>query len=118
QAEDGIRDFHVTGVQTCALPIYLTALVREAVGFDEARGDRVNVVNASFRAIESPADSFAAERPLWQEPWVQELARQALAGVGLLLVILLVLRPAVKPLLFPHLSPKPASAHAPPLAAA
>src|SRR5690606_298002 len=27
QAEDGIRDFHVTGVQTCALPI--SALVTE-----------------------------------------------------------------------------------------
>src|SRR6266511_4559194 len=26
QAEDGIRDFHVTGVQTCALPIYVPAL--------------------------------------------------------------------------------------------
>src|SRR5690606_40484962 len=26
QAEDGIRDFHVTGVQTCALPISLTSL--------------------------------------------------------------------------------------------
>src|SRR5207302_6162656 len=25
QAEDGIRDFHVTGVQTCALPIYVVA---------------------------------------------------------------------------------------------
>src|SRR5690606_2177044 len=25
QAEDGILDFHVTGVQTCALPIYLGA---------------------------------------------------------------------------------------------
>src|SRR5690606_12930046 len=25
QAEDGIRDFHVTGVQTCALPIYVSA---------------------------------------------------------------------------------------------
>src|SRR5690606_2805805 len=24
QAEDGIRDFHVTGVQTCALPIWKT----------------------------------------------------------------------------------------------
>src|SRR5690606_39834418 len=24
QAEDGIRDFHVTGVQTCALPIFTT----------------------------------------------------------------------------------------------
>src|SRR5436309_15941558 len=29
QAEDGIRDFHVTGVQTCALPIS-----READGAD------------------------------------------------------------------------------------
>src|SRR5690606_7129019 len=26
--EDGIRDFHVTGVQTCALPIYLYVLPR------------------------------------------------------------------------------------------
>src|SRR5690606_39553040 len=26
QAEDGIRDFHVTGVQTCALPISYTSL--------------------------------------------------------------------------------------------
>src|SRR5690606_21318958 len=25
QAEDGIRDFHVTGVQTCALPIFAMA---------------------------------------------------------------------------------------------
>src|SRR5690606_40422446 len=25
QAEDGIRDFHVTGVQTCALPIWMLA---------------------------------------------------------------------------------------------
>src|SRR5690606_39502647 len=33
-AEDGIRDFHVTGVQTCALPI------SEAVG---ERGDGVGV---------------------------------------------------------------------------
>src|SRR5690606_40163117 len=27
QAEDGIRDFHVTGVQTCALPIYSGGIV-------------------------------------------------------------------------------------------
>src|SRR5690606_39529185 len=27
QAEDGIRDFHVTGVQTCTLPIYIGAEV-------------------------------------------------------------------------------------------
>src|SRR5690606_39478378 len=28
QAEDGIRDFHVTGVQTCALPILAVALLQ------------------------------------------------------------------------------------------
>src|SRR5205807_7796935 len=27
QAEDGIRDYKVTGVQTCALPIYMGAVV-------------------------------------------------------------------------------------------
>src|SRR5690606_41201081 len=30
QAEDGIRDFHVTGVQTCALPILTYLLSRYA----------------------------------------------------------------------------------------
>src|SRR5690606_39634290 len=29
QAEDGIRDFHVTGVQTCALPILENGIVRQ-----------------------------------------------------------------------------------------
>src|SRR5690606_39289656 len=29
QAEDGIRDFHVTGVQTCALPISRCAVVEQ-----------------------------------------------------------------------------------------
>src|SRR5690606_40293047 len=31
QAEDGIRDFHVTGVQTCALPIYVSGWKEIAV---------------------------------------------------------------------------------------
>src|SRR5690606_41011901 len=38
QAEDGIRDFHVTGVQTCALPIY--ELVRLDRRHDAARARR------------------------------------------------------------------------------
>src|SRR5690606_39757578 len=32
QAEDGIRDFHVTGVQTCALPILHHCRHRQAFG--------------------------------------------------------------------------------------
>src|SRR5690606_40561506 len=31
QAEDGIRDFHVTGVQTCALPIWERQRSEEAL---------------------------------------------------------------------------------------
>src|SRR3712207_9563747 len=38
QAEDGIRDIGVTGVQTCALPIYLARPLR--LGRDE-RGPRL-----------------------------------------------------------------------------
>ncbi|TVS18552.1 MAG: flagellar basal body M-ring protein FliF [Gammaproteobacteria bacterium] len=76
---------------------YLDGLVREAVGFRDDRGDRVNVVNASFREIEAPAAELDAP-PLWQEPWVHDLARQGLAGLGLLLLVLLVLRPALRSL--------------------
>src|SRR5690606_39539562 len=40
QAEDGIRDFHVTGVQTCALPISPPAGARRACGSVRA-GSRI-----------------------------------------------------------------------------
>src|SRR6266511_4826233 len=36
QAEDGIRDFHVTGVQTCALPISGDRLGDTVIGHAEA----------------------------------------------------------------------------------
>src|SRR5690606_41200317 len=46
QAEDGIRDFHVTGVQTCALPIYVlnAALRRRTIG--RAAGVRLAATDA------------------------------------------------------------------------
>src|SRR5690606_40674692 len=33
QAEDGIRDLHVTGVQTCALPIYIAIIGSGPAGY-------------------------------------------------------------------------------------
>src|SRR5690606_33558816 len=41
-AEDGIRDFHVTGVQTCALPIFLTTLLKTSK-FDFRLSFRISV---------------------------------------------------------------------------
>src|SRR5256885_3972381 len=67
QAEDGIRDYKVTGVQTCALPIYRDprdqerlrpagvqdpGLVAEVDGRAHARGDRKSTrLNSSHLVI-------------------------------------------------------------------
>src|SRR5690606_39951531 len=49
QAEDGIRDFHVTGVQTCALPI---SPVRNQKHFTERRRElSINTVNTPVVAV-------------------------------------------------------------------
>src|SRR2546430_13528969 len=40
QAEDGIRDLTVTGVQTCALPIFVDDKRRQSFAFDFFRDDQ------------------------------------------------------------------------------
>jgi flagellar M-ring protein FliF len=93
---------------------HLTALVREAVGFDEARGDRINVINASFREMEAVPPLPAA--PLWQQPWARELARYGIAALGFALLVLLVLRPVLKSLASVPGSAEPAAGLPAPLA--
>ncbi|MEQ8992318.1 MAG: flagellar basal-body MS-ring/collar protein FliF [Pseudomonadales bacterium] len=73
---------------------YLSGLVREAIGYNEARGDRVTLVNASFRQAESLPESEPL--PIWQQEWFQPQVKRVLAAVGVLLLMLLVLRPALK----------------------
>lgn len=74
----------------------LTALVREAVGFNADRGDSVNLINASFRPVDPPAPM--PEPPLWEEAWVVDLAKTALAVIMVLLIALLVVRPLLRTL--------------------
>src|SRR5215510_2990820 len=50
QAEDGIRDGHVTGVQTCALPIYVRLLVLRRPPWIEQEGDRWQQVGTMTEA--------------------------------------------------------------------
>ncbi len=75
---------------------HLTSLVQEAVGFQAARGDQVSVVDVSFR--QTPPPPALPATPVWQQPIVRELVRYGLAGAGFLLLVLLVLRPALKSL--------------------
>ncbi|BBA32921.1 flagellar M-ring protein [Methylocaldum marinum] len=69
-----------------------TDLVKEAVGYDAARGDRVTVTNAAFR---SEIESLSAA-PVWEKDWFWSLVKQAAAGIIVLALIFGVLRPAVK----------------------
>ena len=79
----------------------ITALVRETVGFNQDRGDSVNVVNAAF----APQTPDVPDMPLWRQPEVQDLARSAAWPLGTLalaaLVLLGVIRPAIKSLAQP-----------------
>src|SRR5699024_12035043 len=49
QAEDGIRDRNVTGVQTCALPIYYPAINNYGASF--ARGEYLLLLNNDTEII-------------------------------------------------------------------
>lgn len=74
----------------------LTQLVKEAVGFNEERGDSVNLMNASF--LEPELMEPLAEIPIWQEPWVLDIAKQTAGGIGILILIFGILRPVMKSL--------------------
>src|SRR5690348_17990962 len=57
QAEDGIRDGRVTGVQTCALPIYLGTTV--VVPRSKAMPNRRAVVSPGSTAISTSSTTTA-----------------------------------------------------------
>jgi flagellar M-ring protein FliF len=77
----------------------LTALVRDAVGFDATRGDTVNVVNSSFLGTPAIEEGELESIPFWERAWAQTLAK-VLAGLLVLLVIVFsVLKPLTKGLL-------------------
>jgi flagellar M-ring protein FliF len=86
----------------------ITRLVKDAVGFDEARGDSVNVVNEPF--LEQVTETLKPEvTPLWQKPWLRDLVRLVLGALVLVALALGVLRPLIKNLSSPSLVPASAA---------
>ncbi len=72
----------------------MTALVKEAVGFNSSRGDSMNLVNAPFTAEEL---SKAVEVPLWMNPEVIVIGKEVSKYLGLLILAFLVINKAIKP---------------------
>ena len=74
-----------------------TSIVKEAIGFNELRGDSVTITNLAFRQPEVLA--ALPEIPLWEQAWVLDVAKQVVGGVFALILIFFVLRPTIKSLL-------------------
>jgi flagellar M-ring protein FliF len=73
---------------------YITTLVKEAVGFDEHRGDSVNVINASF--VDEDALEPLPDPPIWEQPWLLDVLKQLLGVVLVIVLIFGVLRPVMR----------------------
>jgi flagellar M-ring protein FliF len=73
----------------------MTALVRETIGFNRERGDSVNLMNAQFQQ-DVPQQN---DMPLWKQPETVELARSLAWPVGMSLFAALVLLGLVRPAL-------------------
>ncbi len=79
---------------------HITQLVKDAVGYDESRGDAVNVVNQSFTPEAPAAEEGDLEKPpIWESPLFQQLAKLGAGAIVLLVLVLSVLRPLVKNLM-------------------
>ena len=103
---------------------YMTTLVKDAVGFNQERGDSVSVVNAAFMSEPAPAAEELESTPIWEKPVVHDFARLGAGIIILLVLTLFVLRPLIRNLSTPKVAaaqleaPAPAGAAPPPPAMA
>lgn len=71
----------------------LTALVRDAVGFDAERGDTVQVVNSAFLLEEMDAT------PWYEQSWLLGLGRLLMISLVTILALFVVVKPLLRELL-------------------
>jgi flagellar M-ring protein FliF len=74
----------------------ITNLVKEAMGFNQERGDSVNVVNSPFATMEREIEPAV---PLWKQPEMWELGKEAGRYLLIALVLMFLYFKVVKPLL-------------------
>ncbi|KNZ31919.1 MAG: flagellar M-ring protein FliF [Methylibium sp. NZG] len=88
----------------------LTALVKEAIGFKQERGDSVKVINAPFRV--EPVDTSTL--PWWKQPQLLDILRASAMPAGLALVAMVVFFGMIRPSLKVALAPPPPAPSAAP----
>ncbi len=84
----------------------IRGLIREAVGYDESRGDTLNLINMPFQAAPTPAE--VEPPPIWENPLVMDIGKLVLAAVIVLTLVIFVLKPLVQNLMQPPPASSPA----------
>ncbi len=74
----------------------ITTLVRSAIGYNEKRGDRIDVVSMRFAIPEAASSEAGALAGLFDKSDLMRLGQTGLLGVLALLALLFVLRPMVQ----------------------
>lgn len=74
----------------------VTTLVKDAVGFDEERGDSVNVVNSAWSGDPRVAAGELESLPVWEQPWARDAAKLLIGLIALLALVFAVLRPLAR----------------------
>ncbi len=78
----------------------LTDLSMRAVGFDEARGDTISVLNSAFQTL--PAVPPVEPPGLLEQSFIWDMARQGVVAVLVLVLALVIVRPMVRQLTTPQ----------------
>ena len=78
---------------------HITQLVKDAVGYNEQRGDSVNVVNSPFREDAVVPEGELESVPLWEQPWVLSIAKIVAGLIAVVVLVFAVLRPLTRSLL-------------------
>ncbi len=82
----------------------ISDLAKQAMGFDEARGDKISVVNSSF-ITETP--EVIKPDPLWKQPATINLAKDLLKYLIGIFVILMIYKKLLKPMVTKLVTPPP-----------
>jgi len=71
----------------------ITALVKDAVGFDTARGDSVSVINSPWRGDPRLTATDLEAVPFYEQAWFLDVAKIVAGLIALTLLMLMVIRP-------------------------
>jgi len=74
----------------------ITTLVKDAVGFDAARGDSVNVINSPWSGDPRVAAGELESLPIWERAWARDAAKMLIGLIVLLALVFSVLRPLAR----------------------